>query len=165
MGRRMTPDTPDQHGRAWAITIPAPFWLTANKDLHHQQRSRIVRQWRQATVNACTRAGLPTGVTPVALSGIAYYLGTHRPVRDRLNLAPTFKAITDGLTPRQVKQRQGRLVVSEGYGLLPDDSDGHVLDTKWEVERLTPIGRFGLPGVVGVVVLTVTEVTADALRS
>lgn len=144
--------------RAWTITIPAPFWLTANKDLHYQQRSRIVHAWRKATVNACTRASLPTGVTPVRLSAIAYYLGTHRPVRDRLNLAPTLKAITDGLTPHQVKQREGRLVVSEGYGLLPDDSDRHVLDTVWGLERLAPIDRFGMPGVVGVVALTITEV-------
>lgn len=144
--------------RSWTITIPAPFWLTANKHLHHHQRSKIVHAWRQATVLACERASLPTDVTPVKLSAIAYYLGTHRPVRDRLNLAPTLKAITDGLTPHQVKQRQGRLVVSEGYGLLPDDSDRHVLDTVWGLERLTPIDRFGLPGVVGVVVLTITEV-------
>lgn len=144
----------------WTIGIPAVQWLTANRELHYRRRSELVRAWRQATVAACTRAQLPTGVTPVRLSAVAQYVTRSAPVRDRLNLAPTIKAIVDGLTPQVVKVRAGKQVVSEGYGLLPDDSDRHVLDTTWTLQRFDPDGPFnyGLPGWAGLVVLTISEV-------
>lgn len=146
--------------RSWTIAIPAESWLTANKQLHHHARSKAVHAWRRSVVAACHRAGLPTGVTPVRLSAVVQYTGRSAPVRDRLNLAPTIKAIVDGLTPQVVKMRAGKPVVSEGYGLLPDDSDRHVLDTSWTLQRFDPDSPLNpvLPGWAGLVVLKITEV-------
>lgn len=146
--------------RAWTIGVPVMQWLTANRELHYRRRAEIVTTLRSGVVAACHRADLPKGITPVRLSAIAQYTGRSAPVRDRLNLAPTIKAVVDGLTPRVEKWRGGRAVVSLGYGLLPDDSDRHVLDTTWTLARLNADGPFehGLPGYAGLVVLTITEV-------
>lgn len=139
------------------ITVPVDAWLTANKELHYQTRSRLVHALRRAVVAACERADLPTRITPVRLDAVARYLGRTAPVRDRLNLAPTIKALVDGLTPQVVKTRAGKQIVSEGYGLLPDDSDRHVVDTTWRLERITPagLGPLMLLGRVGQIVLTI----------
>lgn len=146
--------------REWTIGIPVAQWLTANRDLHYRRRSEVVAGLRTGVVGACHRAGLPTGVTPVRLSAVAQYVGRSAPVRDRLNLAPTIKALVDGLTPQVIKTRKGKHVISAGYGLLPDDSDRHVLDTTWTLQRFDPDGPFdhGLPGYAGLVVLTITKV-------
>lgn len=146
--------------RAWTIGVPIPQWLTANRDLHYRRRSEVVASIRAGVFSACTRADLPKGVTPVLLSAVAQYVTPRAPVRDRMNLAPTIKAVVDGLTPQVVKVRKGKPVISVGYGLLPDDSDRHVLDTTWTLQRFDPDGPFnyGLPGHAGLVVLTITEV-------
>lgn len=146
--------------REWTIGIPVVQWLTANRELHYRRRSEVVAKLRADVVVACMRADLPKGVTPVRLSAVAQYASPRAPVRDRLNLAPTIKAIVDGLTPRTVKVRSGRSVISAGYGLLPDDSDRHVLDTTWTLQRFDPDSPFnyGLPGNAGLVVLTISEV-------
>jgi hypothetical protein len=129
--------------RTWTLTIPAPCdWLTANIERHRFKRSKLVREWRQATVIACRAAKLPHNVTPVVAYGVAFYTG-RRPVRDRLNLAPTFKAIIDALTPHAVKWRAGKPIVSIGYGFLPDDSDAHVRSTTWELATAASVGRAG----------------------
>ena len=142
----------------YTIAVPAAVWLTANKQMHYQARSKAVHTWRRNVVAACERAGLPTGITPVRITAAARYLGRTSPVRDRLNLAPTIKAVVDGLTPHKVKIRAGRQVVSEGYGLLPDDSDAHVLDTTWHLERLFLTDAYGQPGRVGELVLTIHHI-------
>lgn len=146
--------------REWTIGVPVAQWLTANRELHYRRRSEVVASLRAGVVGACHRGNLPKGVTPVRLSAVAQYIGRSAPVRDRLNLAPTIKACADGLTPQVVKVRKGKTVVSLGYGLLPDDSDQHVLDTTWTLQRFDPDGPFnyGLPGYAGLVVLTITEV-------
>ena len=146
--------------REWTIGVPIVQWLTANRDLHYRRRSEVVASIRAGVVGACTRGDLPKGVTPVRLSAVAQYVSPRAPVRDRLNLAPTIKACVDGLTPQVVKVRKGKQVISLGYGLLPDDSDRHVLDTTWTLQRFDPDGPFhyGLPGWAGLVVLTITEV-------
>lgn len=146
--------------REWTIGIPVAQWLTANRELHYRRRSEVVASIRSDVFAACFRADLPKGITPVRLSAVAQHTSPRAPVRDRLNLAPTIKAVVDGLTPRVVKTRAGKPVVSGGYGLLPDDSDRHVLDTTWTVQRFDPDGPFnyGLPGWAGLVVLTITEV-------
>lgn len=134
-------------GRTWTITIPATVWLTANIERNWHQRAQIVRQWRDATVWACKAGKLPTGITPVRLSALVFYVG-RAPVRDRLNLAPTLKACVDALCPPKTFKRKGVTYVSPGYGLLPDDSDRHVLSTTWELT----------PGVQARVELTITAV-------
>lgn len=124
----------------YQLVVPAPLagWLTANP--RHaggawQGRARLIRAWRQATANACLGARMPQGVTPVSITATAYYIGRTAPVRDRLNLAPTMKAIVDGLGPPREFTRKGKLHVSPGYGFLPDDSDRHVRDTSWSLTR------------------------------
>jgi hypothetical protein len=143
--------------RTWTIDIPVPCaWLTANIERHRYKRSTLVRQWREATVVACKAARLPKSVTPVDISGTVYYTG-RRPVRDRLNLANTFKAIIDALTPHAVKMRDNKPVVYVGYGFLPDDSDRHVRSTTWELVPAKDAGR-KTPAVV----LTITHVAPVA---
>lgn len=140
--------------RTWTITVVPPCaWLTGNVERYRYQRSSLVRQWREATVVACKAAKLPHGVSDVEVKGTVYYVG-RRPVRDRLNLANTFKAIIDALTPHKVKWRGGKPVVSVGYGFLPDDDDRHVRSTTWELVPAKSIGR-STPAVV----LTITDLS------
>lgn len=120
--------------RTWNVIVPACEWLTANTRLRPIQVSAEVRLWRQATYVACQRDKLPTGVTPVRIVAVAHYVG-RAPVRDRLNLAPTVKAIVDGLGPARTIQRGRAMIRTVGYGFLPDDSDEHVIDTTWTLER------------------------------
>lgn len=139
----------------WRLEVYAPDeWLTANIERHRQARSRKVRAWREATVAACHNARLPLGITPVNITAVVLHAG-RAPVRDRLNLAPTLKAIVDGLTPARTFKRDGKTYTTAGYGFLPDDSDRHVTGPTWELERTHPqIIR----GAIGRVDLTITEV-------
>lgn len=124
--------------RRWSVRIPQPCpWLTANIDRDKYQRARLVKAWRAATVNACFALQLPKDITPVTLFAWINHTRPHAPVRDRLNLAPTMKAVVDALTPSRTTQRNGKTFRTHGYGLLPDDSDRHVLDTRWQLQRST----------------------------
>lgn len=128
--------------REWTITIPAPYeWLTSNIERFHYRRATAVRKWRTATLIACRQARLPLGITPVRITAVAKYAGRRLPVRDRLNLEPTIKAIVDGLTPPKTFRRGRSWVHLVGYGFLPDDSDKHVLSTDWQLERIDPAWR------------------------
>ncbi len=119
----------------WRVVVPACEWLTANTRLRPIQVSGEVRLWRQAVFVACQRDRLPTGITPVRIVAVAHYVG-RAPVRDRLNLAPTIKAVVDGLGPARTLFRNGKPTVrTVGYGFLPDDSDQHVVDTTWTLEQ------------------------------
>lgn len=120
----------------WTVRVPfAGEWLTANpaSSTDRYGRSRAIRDWREATAAACMAARLPKDVTPVRLILGVRYAGNRAPVRDRLNLAPTIKAIVDGLCPPKTITRAGRIYRTAGYGLLPDDSDEHVLGTEWTI--------------------------------
>jgi hypothetical protein len=137
----------------WTLEIYAPCaWLTANVERHYQSRATKVRKWREAVVDVCAIAQLPHGVTPVRIAAAVRYAG-RRPVRDRLNLAPTIKACVDALTPARTFTRGGKTYVTAGYGLLPDDDDRHVVDTVWD---LVPIDPFWLRGAIGRVDLKIT---------
>jgi hypothetical protein len=143
--------------RTWTIRIPAPCdWLTANIERHRFKRSKLVRQWREAVKTACKAGKLPFGVTGVDIACTVYYSG-RRPVRDKLNLAPTIKACVDGLTPQAVKWRNAKPIVSVGYGFLPDDSDVHVRSTTWELATAASVGQRG-----NGVLLTITHLTERA---
>lgn len=134
-------------GYSWRVRIPyAGQWLTSNKPASYRYGAK---EWRHSTMVACHNAKLPKGVTPVKLHLICWYETSRAPVRDRLNLAPTIKAIVDGLSPTVISTRNGRRHTRGGYGLLPDDSDRHVHDTTWAI----------VPGLRPFVDLYITEVT------
>lgn len=109
-------------------------WLTSNPSStgNRYGRSRAIKAWRETTALICRAHRLPTGITPVTIQADIYYV-RRRPVRDKLNLAPTIKAIVDGLTPPKVWTRGGRQYRTLGHGFLPDDSDKHVLATTWDL--------------------------------
>lgn len=125
----------------YTVTVPfAGQWLTANpkSTADRYGRSGVVKDWRVSTVFACKAAKLPTGLdVPVTIHAVCYYTG-RAPVRDNLNLAPTLKAIVDGMTVERRFSRKYRGTVrhyvSPGYGLLVDDDDRHVLQTTWELK-------------------------------
>jgi len=135
--------------RTWRIDVAGCEWLTANRNSRYRYGAR---EWRDAVIVACTKARLPKGVGPVTISAIAFY-ADRPPVRDRLNLAPTIKAIVDGLTEPKVSTRAGIPHTRGGYGLIPDDSDRWVHDTDWALQRSAD----GRPWVQ----LTITEVAAS----
>jgi hypothetical protein len=119
---------------AYRVEVPfAGEWLTSNKAGRYRHGST---PWRHTAHMACRAAKLPTGLTPVILHLVAYYVG-RAPVRDNANLYPTIKAIVDGLTPLKVSSRHGQRHTRGGYGLIPDDSDKHIRDLSWRLERST----------------------------
>lgn len=135
----------------WTLTIPAPGnWLTANIERNRFRRGALVKAWREATVAQCRAGRLPTGITPVDIAAVVRHPG-RPPVRDRLNLAPTIKAIVDALTPSRTFTRNGTTYRTVGYGLLPDDSDRHIRRTDWHLERDNQLRR-------AQVVLTIREI-------
>ncbi len=153
----------DEEPRVHMLYVPAPTnWLTANSgDLLPEHRARLVRTWRGAVVKACEIADLPKGIRgPVAITAVIQYAG-RRPVRDSPNLAPTMKAVIDGLCPpRPVRRRDGTMGTTKGYGLLVDDSDKVIPRVPtWKLEPL-PIGA-GLER--GRVVLRIVDNSPAAL--
>lgn len=123
----------------WRIRIPVPVaahgWLTSNNHEERYGQAKRVRAYRKAAADAGRRAGLPMGVSGVYLHYRCVYVTPKSPVRDRLNLEPTIKALTDGLGPERGWLRQGRRQWSPGCGFLVDDSDRHVLGTSWDLQR------------------------------
>lgn len=117
---------------AYRVEVPfAGEWLTSNRTGRYRHGAT---PWRNSTMLACRAAKLPTGLTPVTIRVTAYYVG-RSPVRENQNLYPTIKAIVDGLTPLKVSHRLGKPHTRGGYGLIPDDSDTHVRDLWWRLER------------------------------
>lgn len=134
---------------SWEISVPfAGEWLTANprSTANRYGRARAIKAWRTSTEQAARAAGLPKDITPVTIHAVACHTG-RPPVKDRLNLSPTIKAVVDGLTPTRLIVRKDKATgvvkrhLTPGYGFLPDDSDRHVLDTTWELQQLPPGGR------------------------
>lgn len=142
-----------------SVLAPPGGWLTANRERFRYTRARLVRDWRENTVAACTSARLPQGMpTPVRIVATIVWAGQRPPVRDRLNLAPTVKAVVDGLGPAVTITRGKRTYRTAGYGLLPDDSDQHVLDTTIALQRIGSIRELvNLNGAVGRVDLVITH--------
>lgn len=140
--------------RTWSVSViaPGPF-LTANVERFYHRRSALVRTWRQATVVGCQHVRLPKGVTgPVTIQAVVRYGTPRPPVRDRLNLASTIKAVVDALTPPRTFARKGKTYITVGFGFLVDDDDSHVADTTWRMEPSGQPGRSWID-------LTITEVT------
>lgn len=110
----------------WEMEVRAPCpWLTANDRLDRWEKAHRIRLWRSAAYLAARRDKLPTDLDHIRIEAVARFAGPP-PVRDLANLHPTVKAVVDGLGPRREARRNGTVVVSVGYGLVPDDSDRHV---------------------------------------
>jgi hypothetical protein len=137
----------------WQVQIPVPVavhgWLTSNNRKEQMAQSRRVKAYRRAAADAGRRAGLPMEVSGVSLHFDCYYVTAMAPVRDRLNLEPTIKALTDGLGPERGFLRQGKPLWNPGCGFLVDDSDKHVLAQTWALIR------DDRPGALPYVVLTI----------
>ena len=118
----------------WTVTIPAPApWLSANhrRDLRRQTPER--RAWRDAGLVHAKRVHLPK-LQYAHLVAVLRFADDRR--RDAHNYYPTLKALIDGLVG--------------DYGLLPDDSDNHLVGPDL---RRGPALRVGY----GEVVLTITD--------
>lgn len=94
------------------ITIPGQqgMLLSANDRYHWRQKAARTRYWRQLT-NVCVRAAQADPVGGLVRITVTFAWPDRRR-RDIGNLAPTVKAIVDGIV--------------DG-GLLPDDDDKHVI--------------------------------------
>lgn len=125
---------------AWTVTIPAPApWLSANqrRDLRRQTPDR--RAWRDAGLVHAKRVHLPK-LQYAHLVAVLRFPDNRR--RDAHNYMPSLKALVDGLVD---------------YGLLPDDSDGHLVGPDL---RRGPVMRLGY----GEVVLTIVDLAREGDR-
>lgn len=133
--------------RSWTIKVEAPCpWLTANDRRHPLAQSKLIKMWRGATYAAARVAKLPTGLLRVRIEAVAHFRG-RAPVRDRENLAPTLKAVVDGLGPSREYMWRGTKVHGIGYGLFVDDDQKHVDGPHWTIgDHLEPkpYGNVGL---------------------
>ena len=116
--------------------------------------SKLIKMWRGATYAAAKVARLPTGLTRVRVEAVAHFRG-RSPVRDSGNLAPTLKAVLDGLGPSREYLWRGRRVHGIGYGLVPDDSDQFVDGPHWTIGEALPAKPYAN---VGHLIVTITEV-------
>ena len=82
-------------------------WINANSRHHWAVKAEMTRDWRTMAKLAATNARLPKGLTKAHITCTVHK--TNNRSYDVGNLAPTAKAIVDGL-------------VSD-YHLLPDDSN------------------------------------------
>lgn len=144
----------------WTLVIHAPVpWITSNwiTKANPYSRSTAVKQWRQAAYTAAVAANLPVGLDLVTIDAHCWFPASGSlPVRDRENLRPTVKAATDGLGRETRRTIKGKLHISVGYGLIPDDADKHLARS----QHLT-IGRDStIPaGSYGRLELVISEVT------
>lgn len=140
----------------WTITIPAPCaWLTANRR-GRWPIAHGTRLWRGAAYQAAQAARLPTGLDRVQITMAARFRGP-APVRDRMNLYPTVKAVLDGLGPSRVTARTPYAV---GWGLVPDDDDKHVDGPYIVIGMRLPTLRYGDAGHL---IVTITDLSGGVL--
>lgn len=124
-------------GREWTLAIPAPAsWLTNNSREHRMADAPVTKAWRTAGYVAARRARLPQGLGHVRVTPTARLVGPGV-VREAPNLAPTIKAVVDGLGPsRVITKRDGTQYHAPGWGLVLDDSDRHLTLDQTVIERL-----------------------------
>src|SRR5699024_2252032 len=101
----------------YEVFIPAPrdrrgklAWINANQRLHWAVRAQMTKDWRTLANAAARAAQLPTGLTKAHI--VVHVHKTNNRSYDVGNLAPTAKAVVDGLVT--------------DYGLLPDDSNAYL---------------------------------------
>lgn len=152
---------PDETATLWVLTIPAPCqWMTSNKGNAASKRARLAiahltRSWRRAAYEAARAAKLPTGLAYVRVEFEARFRG-RSPVRDRWNLYPTIKAVTDGLGPSRVGPRTPYAV---GWGLVPDDDDTHMEQGDLKIGPRLPAVPFGDAGHL---LVTITDLSGGS---
>ncbi len=98
---------------AFTFTIHPAAVLSANQRLHWAQRSRLTADMRARAAYAWRLQGQPQMGTAHCVAHLSY---PDRRQRDADNLAPTIKALIDGLVHPHPTVR----------GLLPDDNDDHL---------------------------------------
>ena len=115
------------------VTVPAPCdWINANQRLHWAEKARRTKAWREAAFCAAHRRG--TFTQPVRIVCTVHKTRAGR--WDATNLAPTGKALIDGLVDA---------------GVLVDDDNTRVIG---------PDMRAGDKSVAAHVVITVEAVDA-----
>ncbi|NEW27266.1 hypothetical protein [Nocardia cyriacigeorgica] len=88
-------------------------------------KAEKIRDIRDTVVTLAKAARLPKNVDTATIT--LHYRPRDNRARDSINLAPTVKAVVDGLTPPKVVMGRKRgPVVHSGYGFVPDDSTRHV---------------------------------------
>jgi crossover junction endodeoxyribonuclease RusA len=124
--------------RQWTVRVVAPAqFLNVNSRLHAKAIAPAVRAWRDATHIHARAARLPA-LDRARIRADIYWPTRRR--RDAHNYMTTIKAMIDGLVD---------------HGLLPDDSDQHLLS----VEICGVLPRHPQPRTApGEVVLTICEV-------
>lgn len=151
----------DDNATLWVITIPAPCrWMTSNKGNAQSRRGRmaiahLTRSWRRAAYEAAQAAKLPTGLAKVRIEFEARFRG-RPPVRDRWNLEPTLKAVTDGLGPSRVSTRTPYAI---GWGLIPDDDDAHLYRGDLKIGPKLPTMPYGDAGHLLVTITDLSQVS------
>lgn len=135
--------------RSWTLVISAParFLSLNNTRGHWTTRAEPARLWREATYWLAVQAKLPRGLSKVHIHATFHF--TDRRKRDKDNLAPTLKPIIDALTPERRRIVKGKLKVSKGYGLMPDDTPEY-LTLDWTIGDPVTTN-------VGIVELHITE--------
>lgn len=106
--------------RAWVLTIPLSRPLSLNDRPHWAARAAAVRLVRQSTGDAARSAGIPA-LRRVTIE--VHYVPRDSRRRDRINLAPTVKAIEDGIVDAKV---------------VPDDTDEWVVPTHAVIDEAEP---------------------------
>jgi hypothetical protein len=143
----------------WTLEFDAPTeFLTANVVLNanRQKSARITKTWRERAYVAAKQAKLPTGLTRIRVDAVLRF-PTIR-TRDTANYEAALKPVIDALGPARTIRRKTGVVVSVGYGLIPDDNPTH-LDGPYIAfgERLpkTPLSPAGR------VLLTITDLSGE----
>lgn len=95
-------------GGPYSLTVTGREWLNANDRGGWQRRHRLSREWRNSSAWVARAVRLPT-VARVHITATAVVRDGRR--RDPANLAPTAKAVVDGLVDA---------------GLIQDDDSKHL---------------------------------------
>lgn len=103
-------------------------------------KARKITKIRGDVVNLARQAGLPKGIDRAAIT--LHYRPRDNRARDSVNLAPTLKAVVDGLTPQKIVKTKKGFNVHPGYGFVVDDSTRHVSTP----EPIIHPAERGLPG-------------------
>ncbi|MCC3311501.1 hypothetical protein [Nocardia africana] len=87
-------------------------------------KARKITEIRGDVVNLARKAKLPKGIDRATIT--LHYRPRDNRARDSVNLAPTLKAVVDGLTPQKIVKTKRGTNVHPGYGFVVDDSTRHV---------------------------------------
>jgi hypothetical protein len=97
----------------WRLLIKAPVaWVNANDRGHWRPRAALIAEWRRAGAIYARQARLPRIDPPVVLTAYVHRIDNRR--ADAQNMAPTIKAVVDGIVD---------------HGVLPDDANKYVAAT------------------------------------